>query len=219
MLAKRQLQPARADPCRRRHVFQRDCLIQMRLDNPLSQPQMTGARGSAQAGKLSQAQAERAEVSRRAERPVESGKPGPAAEAERATEAPESNREAKPVAGDPAGMMAWLAGMLPQAKPAALTGAEALAQAAQDPSADAELDLAELASTEADPAALVRDAVTLAVQVNGKLRGTIDVSVNASKETIEALALAEPNVQKFLEGLTVRKVIVVPGKIVNIVAG
>src|SRR5690606_1457212 len=72
---------------------------------------------------------------------------------ERAAEAPESNREAKPVAGDPAGMMAWLAGMLPEAKPAALTGAEALAQAAQDPSADAELDLAELASTEADPAA------------------------------------------------------------------
>ena len=115
------------------------------------------AEQGAQAGKLppqaQQAQAERAEVSRRAERPVESGKPRPAAEAERAAEAPESNREAKPVAGDPAGMMAWLAGMLPQAKPAALTGAEALAQAAQDPSADAELDLAELASTEADPAA------------------------------------------------------------------
>lgn len=115
------------------------------------------AEQGAQAGKLppqaQQAQAERAEVSRRAERPVESGKPGPAAEAERAAEAPESNREAKPVAGDPAGMMAWLAGMLPQAKPAALTGAEALAQAAQDPNADAELDLAEPASTEADPAA------------------------------------------------------------------
>ena len=115
------------------------------------------AEQGAQAGKLppqaQQAQAERAEVSRRAERPVESGKPRPVAEAERAAEAPESNREAKPVAGDPAGMMAWLAGMLPQAKPAALTGAEALAQAAQDPNADAELDLAELASTEADPAA------------------------------------------------------------------
>lgn len=72
---------------------------------------------------------------------------------------------------------------------------------------------------EADPAALVREAVTLAVQVNGKLRGTIEASVNAGKDTIEALALAEPNVQKFLEGLSVRKVIVVPGKIVNIVAG
>jgi leucyl-tRNA synthetase len=71
----------------------------------------------------------------------------------------------------------------------------------------------------ADPAALVRDAVTLAVQVNGKLRGTIDVPVSISKEDAERLALAEPNVAKFMEGLTVRKVIVVPGKIVNIVAG
>jgi leucyl-tRNA synthetase len=70
-----------------------------------------------------------------------------------------------------------------------------------------------------DPQALVRDAVTLAVQVNGKLRATIEVSPNTGKETIEALAMAEPNVQKFLEGLSVRKVIVVPGKIVNIVAG
>jgi len=82
-----------------------------------------------------------------------------------------------------------------------------------------EATLEDLPFPEADPAALVRDAVTLAVQVNGKLRGTIEVSVNASKETIEALALAEPNVQKFMEGLAVRKVIVVPGKIVNIVVG
>ena len=67
--------------------------------------------------------------------------------------------------------------------------------------------------------ALVREAAVLAVQVNGKLRATIEVSVNAGRETVEALALAEPNVQKFMEGLSVRKVIVVPGKIVNIVAG
>ncbi|WP_374603285.1 leucine--tRNA ligase [Arenimonas sp.] len=72
---------------------------------------------------------------------------------------------------------------------------------------------------EADAAALVRDSVTLAIQVNGKLRGTLEVSANAGKDTIEALALAEPNVQKFVEGLSVRKVIVVPGKIVNIVVG
>jgi len=71
----------------------------------------------------------------------------------------------------------------------------------------------------ADAAALTRDAVTLAVQVNGKLRGTIDVPVNLHKAEIERLALAEPNVAKFMEGLAVRKVIVVPGKIVNIVAG
>jgi leucyl-tRNA synthetase len=83
----------------------------------------------------------------------------------------------------------------------------------------AEVTLEDLPFPAADPDALVREAATLAVQVNGKLRATIEVSVNAGKETIEALALAEPNVQKFMEGLTVRKVIVVPGKIVNIVAG
>lgn len=71
----------------------------------------------------------------------------------------------------------------------------------------------------ADAAALTRDAVTLAVQVNGKLRGTIEVPVNVAKEEAERLALSEPNVVKYMEGLTVRKVIVVPGKIVNIVAG
>ena len=71
----------------------------------------------------------------------------------------------------------------------------------------------------ADEAALVRDSLTLAVQVNGKLRGTIDVAANASKEEAEKLALAHPNVAAFLEGQSVRKVIVVPGKIVNIVAG
>jgi leucyl-tRNA synthetase len=71
----------------------------------------------------------------------------------------------------------------------------------------------------ADPAALVRDAVTLAVQVNGKLRGTIEVPASIDRAEAERLALAEPHVAKFLAGMTVRKVIVVPGKIVNIVAG
>jgi leucyl-tRNA synthetase len=71
----------------------------------------------------------------------------------------------------------------------------------------------------ADSAALVRDSLTLAVQVNGKLRGTIEIAAHASKEEAEALARAHPQVVAFLEGLTIRKVIVVPGKIVNIVAG
>ncbi|KAG1254278.1 hypothetical protein G6F68_010929 [Rhizopus microsporus] len=71
---------------------------------------------------------------------------------------------------------------------------------------------------QADAGALVRDALTLAVQVNGKLRGTIEVAADAAREQVEALALAEPNAAKFLEGLTVRKIIIVPGKIVNIVA-
>jgi leucyl-tRNA synthetase len=65
----------------------------------------------------------------------------------------------------------------------------------------------------------VRDAVTLAVQVNGKLRGTLDMAPDADAETIRTAALAEPHVARFLEGLSVRKVIVVPGRIVNIVAG
>jgi len=72
---------------------------------------------------------------------------------------------------------------------------------------------------QADPAALVRDTVTLAVQINGKLRATIELAVNASKEEAERQARAQPQVVNFLEGLSVRKVIVVPGKIVNIVAG
>jgi len=70
----------------------------------------------------------------------------------------------------------------------------------------------------ADAEAMRRDAVTLAVQVNGKLRGTIEVAIDARREEIESAALFEPNVARFLEGLTVKKLIVVPGKIVNIVA-
>ena len=73
--------------------------------------------------------------------------------------------------------------------------------------------------TKADPAALVRDTLTLAVQINGKLRATIELPTGASKEDAEALARAQPQVVHFLEGLSVRKVVVVPGKIVNIVAG
>ena len=71
----------------------------------------------------------------------------------------------------------------------------------------------------ADPAALVRDMVTLAVQVNGKLRGQIEIAPDAGREATEAAALAEPGVAAHLQGQTVRKVIVVPGRIVNIVAG
>ncbi len=79
--------------------------------------------------------------------------------------------------------------------------------------------LEDLPFPQVDAGALVKDALTLAVQVNGKLRGTIDVAADASRELIEAAAKDEPNAAKFLEGLTVRKVIIVPGKIVNIVAG
>ncbi|MBN8713719.1 MAG: leucine--tRNA ligase [Xanthomonadales bacterium] len=69
-----------------------------------------------------------------------------------------------------------------------------------------------------DEAALVRATLIMAVQVNGKLRGTIDLPPQADAAEAEAAARAQPQVQRALEGLAVRKVIVIPGKIVNIVA-
>ncbi len=71
---------------------------------------------------------------------------------------------------------------------------------------------------ELDKSALVRDSIEMVVQVNGKVRARMEVATSADQESIEALALAQDNVQKFLDGNTVRKVIVVPGKLVNIVA-
>jgi leucyl-tRNA synthetase len=72
---------------------------------------------------------------------------------------------------------------------------------------------------EADPALLVEDTVTLPVQVNGKRRDQIDVAKGAAEDEVKALALATDGVARATEGLTVRKVIVVPDRIVNIVAG
>ncbi|MFC0668036.1 leucine--tRNA ligase [Azotobacter chroococcum] len=69
-----------------------------------------------------------------------------------------------------------------------------------------------------DESALVQDTLTLVVQVNGKLRGEIQVPAAASREEVEAAARANENVLRFTEGLAIRKVIVVPGKLVNIVA-
>ena len=68
-----------------------------------------------------------------------------------------------------------------------------------------------------DEAALVQDEIELMIQVNGKLRGSVKVAKDADKATIEAAALATESVQKFLDGPP-KKVIVVPGKLVNIVA-
>ena len=68
-----------------------------------------------------------------------------------------------------------------------------------------------------DPAALQADEITLAVQVSGKLRGTVRVPAGADQDAVRAAALAEPNVQRFVGEAPVRKVIVVPGKLVNIV--
>lgn len=72
---------------------------------------------------------------------------------------------------------------------------------------------------EIDEQALVQDSVTLAVSINGKPRVQLEVAANASKEDIEALALADARVQKYLEGKELRKVIVVPGKLINLVIG
>ncbi|GEN22420.1 leucine--tRNA ligase [Halomonas cupida] len=69
-----------------------------------------------------------------------------------------------------------------------------------------------------DESALKRDSVEVVVQVNGKLRARIEVPADADKAAIETQAMAEDNVQRHVDGKTVRKVIVVPGKLVNIVA-
>ena len=70
---------------------------------------------------------------------------------------------------------------------------------------------------EIDESAMVQDKVELMVQVNGKLRSKISIAVDANKETIEALALADESVQRFIDGNEIRKIIVVPGRLINIV--
>jgi leucyl-tRNA synthetase len=69
-----------------------------------------------------------------------------------------------------------------------------------------------------DPAALVEDEIEIVIQVNGKLRDKLTVPATISKDDMEAEAKTSPRVQEFLQGLTIRKVVVVPGKLVNIVA-
>ena len=66
--------------------------------------------------------------------------------------------------------------------------------------------------------ALKRDVLTVVIQINGKLRSKIEVAADASKEELEHAALADPTAARHLEGLTVRKVVVIPGRLVNIVA-
>ncbi len=69
-----------------------------------------------------------------------------------------------------------------------------------------------------DVSALARDSIELMVQVNGKLRGKISVEPDASQDKVEAMALMDDGVQKYTEGKEITKVIVVPGRLVNIVA-
>ncbi|MCK5894538.1 MAG: leucine--tRNA ligase [Endozoicomonadaceae bacterium] len=68
-----------------------------------------------------------------------------------------------------------------------------------------------------DKSALTRDNITLIIQVNGKVRAKLETAADTDKALLEQLAMEQPSVQKFIEGKTVRKVIVVPGKLVNIV--
>ncbi|MDP3088310.1 MAG: leucine--tRNA ligase [Methylotenera sp.] len=71
----------------------------------------------------------------------------------------------------------------------------------------------------ADQSAMVLTSVEYVIQVNGKLRGSITVAKDETKEALEKLALQQPFVQKFIEtGMTVRKIIVVPNKLINVVA-
>jgi leucyl-tRNA synthetase len=69
-----------------------------------------------------------------------------------------------------------------------------------------------------DESALVKTSIEIVVQVGGKVRAKLQVAADADKDSIEKMALEDANVQKFIDGKTIRKIIVVPGKLVNIVA-
>jgi leucyl-tRNA synthetase len=79
-------------------------------------------------------------------------------------------------------------------------------------------DILAAAWPEVDGSALVQDEIELMIQINGKLRGSVKVPAGADKATIEQLALASDTVQKQLNGAAPKKVIVVPGRLVNVVA-
>jgi leucyl-tRNA synthetase len=70
-----------------------------------------------------------------------------------------------------------------------------------------------------DENALTAETLLIVIQVNGKVRGKVTVPADADKGAIEAAALADANVARFTEGKNVRKVIVVPGRLVNVVIG
>ena len=78
-------------------------------------------------------------------------------------------------------------------------------------------DLLDAAWPAVDVSALVQDEISLVLQINGKLRGALLVPSDASREAIEALALQNPTVQSFAQGAAPKKVVVVPGRLVNVV--
>ena len=77
--------------------------------------------------------------------------------------------------------------------------------------------VADAAWPDADPALLVDDEITIAVQVNGKLRDTLTAPQGVDRETLETMAMASEKVARLLDGASPRKVIVVPGRLVNLV--
>ncbi|MDX1739553.1 MAG: class I tRNA ligase family protein, partial [Alphaproteobacteria bacterium] len=79
-------------------------------------------------------------------------------------------------------------------------------------------DLSEASWPEADSSLLVDETVIIAIQVNGKMRGKIEVAKDQDKELVEKEALSQDNVIRALDGKAPKKVIVVPNRIVNIVA-
>lgn len=80
-------------------------------------------------------------------------------------------------------------------------------------------DIIDAAWPVADEAAMVQDEIQYIVQVNGKLRDRLQIAADADQQTIEQLAQDSEGVQRHIEGKTVRKIIVVPGRLVNIVVG
>ncbi len=80
-----------------------------------------------------------------------------------------------------------------------------------------ESDIVSASWPEVDASALEQDSIKMMIQVNGKLRGDIAVAASASKDEIETMALADENIIRFIAGQAVKKVIVVPKRLVNIV--
>jgi leucyl-tRNA synthetase len=68
-----------------------------------------------------------------------------------------------------------------------------------------------------DPSALIQDTISIVIQVKGKVRGSMQVPAEADKETLESMALSSDVAKKWLEGAQPKRVIVVPGKLVNLV--
>jgi len=78
-------------------------------------------------------------------------------------------------------------------------------------------DLSRTPWPEFDPEAAREDSITLVVQINGKVRSKLQVAADCDEETLKKLTLADDKVQKFIDGKTIRKIIVVKNKLVNIV--